>query len=44
LVSPKRPIKEDDDDKAHLDEEAAKIIHFLKSTTGHEYLVDKILK
>lgn len=44
LVSPKRPIKDDDDDRAHIDEEAAKIIHYMNATKGHEYLVDAILK
>ncbi len=44
LVSPKRPIKEDDDDRAHRDEDAQKIIHFMKATKDHQYLVDAILK
>lgn len=44
LVSPKRPINEDDDETAHVDEDAPKIIHYLHATKGHEYLVDKILK
>ena len=44
LVSPKRPISDEDDDKAHIDEEAQKIIHFLKATAGHEFMVDKTLK
>ena len=44
LVSPKRPIKDDDDENAHRDDESAKIIHFLHATAGHDFLVDKILK
>lgn len=44
LVSPKRPITDEDDETAHIDEEAAKIIHFLHATKSHEYLVDKVLK
>lgn len=44
LVSPKKPITDEDDDKAHIDEEAQKIIHFLNVTSGHEFMVDKILK
>jgi hypothetical protein len=40
LVSPKRPIKDDDDDRAHIDSEAQQIIHFTNATQGHEYLVD----
>lgn len=44
LVAPLKKIKEDDDDRAHIDADAANIIHFLNSSKGHEYLVDKILK
>ena len=44
LVSPNKPIKEDDDDRAHIDSDAQQIIQFLKATEGHEYLVNKILK
>jgi hypothetical protein len=44
LVSPKRSIKEEDDENAHKDDDANKIIHFLNATKGHEFLVDKILK
>jgi hypothetical protein len=40
LVSPKKPIKEHDDEYAHIDSEAAQIIHYLKATEGHQYLVD----
>lgn len=43
-MSPKRPILEDDNDSAHKDEEAPKIIHFLNSTKQHAFMVDKILK
>lgn len=43
LVSPKKSIKDDDDDRAHIDGDAAKIIHYLKATEGHEFLVDKTL-
>jgi hypothetical protein len=44
LVTPKKPIKETDDDRAHIDNDAEKVIHFLKATDGHHYLVDKVLK
>lgn len=44
LVSPKRPIKDEDDEIAHRDDDANKIIHFINATKGHEFLVDKILK
>ena len=43
-MAPKKAIKEDDDDSAHKDEEAPKIIHFLNATQGHDFLVDAILK
>lgn len=44
LVSPKKSIGEADDDTAHLDPDAALIVHFLNATEGHEYLVDKVLR
>lgn len=44
LVAPKRAIREEDDDRAHIDEEASKIIHYMQATNGHEYMVDAILK
>ena len=44
LVNPKKPIKEDADDRAHRDEDAPKIIHFQRATKGHDFLVDATLK
>lgn len=44
LASPKRLIRDDDDENAHRDIESAKIIHFLHATKGHEFLIDKILR
>jgi hypothetical protein len=44
LVSPKRAISDHDDESVHRDDDAAKIIHYLHATHGHEYLVDKVLK
>lgn len=44
LVSPKKAIKDEDDDRAHIDSDANQIIHFLNATDGHQFLVDKILK
>jgi hypothetical protein len=35
LVAPKKKIGEEDDERAHLDEEASKIIHFLNATDKH---------
>jgi hypothetical protein len=43
LVAPKRPITENDDENAHVDNESAQIIHFTNATEGHNYLVDKTL-
>ena len=44
LVAPKKPISEEDDDRAHVDDDAQKIIHFLNATEGHDFMVDKTLK
>lgn len=43
-MTPKKPIQEDDDDNAHKDDEAQKVLHFLNSTKDHQFLVDQILK
>lgn len=43
-MTPKKAIEEDDDDKAHLDEEAPKIIQFLYTSKGQEFMHEKILK
>lgn len=40
LVAPKKSISDEDDDRAHMDEEAQKIIHFLNASGGHEFMVD----
>jgi hypothetical protein len=40
LVTPKKPITDQDDDKAHEDPEAAKCVHFLNATEGHNFLED----
>jgi len=44
LVAPKKPILDSDDDRAHLDRDADKIIHLTHSSKDFEFLVDKILK
>ena len=44
LVTPKQPISDVDDDRAHIDENAEKIIHFSHADSDHDYLVDKTLK
>lgn len=43
-MAPTKKIKEDDDDRAHIDADAQNIIHFLNASKGHEYLVDAVLK
>lgn len=40
---PKKKIEEGDNDTAHEDPEAAKVIHFLNASDGHEFMVDQIL-
>lgn len=42
-VVPKKKIEEGDNDTAHEDPEAQKVIHFLNASDGHEFMVDKIL-
>ncbi len=44
LVYPKLKISDEDDEGAHIDNEAQQIIHFLHATQNHEFLVDKTLK
>lgn len=44
LVAPKKPIGDSDDDRAHLDRDADKIIHLTHASRDFEFLVDKILK
>ncbi len=44
LVAPKKVIKDDDDDRAHIDPDAQNIIRYLNASEGHEYMVDAILK
>jgi hypothetical protein len=43
LVTPTKPIKESDNDKAHIDREAEKIIRFCNADSEHQYIVDKTL-
>ena len=44
LVSPKKPISENDNDEAHLDEASDKIITFSHADEKHRFLVDQTLK
>lgn len=43
-MAPKKSIKEDDDEHAHINPDAANVIQFINASEGHEYLVDKVLK
>jgi len=40
LVSPKKSIKDSDDDTAHVDEASEKIISFSHADEDHQFLVD----
>lgn len=44
VVKPKKPIKDEDDDKAHINEDAQVQLQFMNSSPEHEFMVDKILK
>ena len=44
LVQPNKPITDSDNDKAHIDKEAEKVIHFMHSTKEHQFMIDKILR
>ena len=43
LVYPTKEIEEDADEKAHLDEEAPKVIKYMHASKGHEFMVDVVL-
>ena len=43
LVHPAKEIDEEADDKAHLDDEAPKVIKFMHASKGHEFMVDCVL-
>ena len=43
LVYPSKAIEDDDDDTAHLDTEAPKVIKYINASKGHEFLVDTVL-
>jgi hypothetical protein len=43
LVTPHKSIKENDNDKAHIDRDAEKIIRFCNSDSEHQYIVDMTL-
>ena len=43
LVHPEKEIDEDADDRAHLDEEASKVIKFVHASKGHEFMEGVVL-
>ena len=43
LVHPSKEIADDDDDTAHLDTEAPKVVKYINASKGHEFLVDSVL-
>lgn len=43
LQYPERQIKIDDDDKAHLDYEAPKVIKFIHASKDHEFMEGAVL-
>lgn len=44
LMVPMKEINEEDDDRAHLDEENPKVIRFLYASDTHEFMQEKILR
>ena len=43
-MHPRKDISDEDDDKAHIDEENPKVINFLYTSKGHEFMQGKVLK
>jgi hypothetical protein len=43
LVKPSREINDDDDDQAHIDKDSPLIINFIQTSTGHEFMKDRVL-
>jgi len=43
LIKPNKKITDDDDDKAHEDEEATEIIQYIHATPDHDFLIEKTL-
>jgi len=38
LDYPKKDINDDDDDKAHINEEDSKVIHYIRTSDGHSFM------
>lgn len=43
LVCPRKPIEDESDDKAHLDEESAKVLQYIRATQDHQYMINRVL-
>lgn len=43
LVCPRKPIEDKSDDKAHLDEEAPKVLQYIRATKDHQFMIDRVL-
>jgi len=43
LVYPRKPIQDDADDKAHLDEESAKVLEYVNATTDHKFMLNRVI-
>ena len=44
LVRPKKPIKDSDNDTAHIDLDAEHVVHYYHADEAHKYIVDSHLK
>lgn len=44
LKPPFKPIEDDDDDKAHIDEENPKVVWFMTHDESHKFMFEKVLK
>lgn len=43
LVCPLKPIEDGSDDKAHLDEEAPKVLQYIRATKDHQFMINRVL-
>lgn len=44
LERPRKNITDNDDDRAHVDREGAKLIRYLYASEGHDFMKGKLLK
>eukprot|EP00347_Sterkiella_histriomuscorum_P002901 403366357 len=43
LIQPRKEIQDEDDDRAHIDNDNPKVVWYIHSSQGHEYMKGKIL-